>query len=120
MRTPRAGRSLDLVRGLRSVTADPNPTNWGPAPTWTYAVVPIAPVVPVPSVPIIVIASVVLIMIAPMILVMIVLFRVALILLILMMVIIAFASKSRYGKHQSTCYRANEGESANHLVFLCH
>ena len=67
------------------------------------------------------------IVIAPMILVMIVVFRVALILLVLVMLtlvvlvfVIAFCCEGGYGKHQSTCYRANEGEFANHLVFLCY
>ena len=80
---------------------------------------------PVPTVPVIsiVIADMVvtvMVVIAPMILVMIVVFRIALILLVLVMVIIAFASESRYGKHQSTCYRENEREFANHFVFLCY
>ena len=80
--------------------------------------------VPVPSVPMIVIVITdmvitVMVVIAPMILVMIVVFRIAL-LLVLVMVIITFASESRCGKHESTCYRANEGEFANHLVFLCY
>jgi hypothetical protein len=119
---------------LPSVTTDPNETNWSRSPTRTYAVVPITPMVPVPSVPMIVIMiapmilSAAFIMIAPMILVVIVAFRVALILLVLVMltllvlatVIIAFSSESRCGKHKSTCYRANEGEFANHLVFLCY
>jgi len=108
---------------LPSVTADPNEANWSRLPTRTYAVVPITPMVPMPYVPMIVIVivpmilSVALIMIAPMLLVVIVVFRVALILLVLVMltllvlvtVIIAFSSESRYGKHQRTCYRANEG-----------
>jgi hypothetical protein len=93
-------------------------------PAWTYAVVPIAPMVPVPSVPMIVIViapmtlSVALIVIAPMTLVMIVAFRVALI-LIVPMIAVAFSSERRYGKQQSACYRANEREFANHLFFLC-
>jgi hypothetical protein len=106
-----------------SVPANPNPADGGPSPTWTYAVVPPATVVPVPTVPMIIImiapmiVIVALIMIAPMILVMIVAFRVALILIV---VTVAFSSEGRYGKQQSTCYRADEREFANHLVFLCY
>jgi hypothetical protein len=104
-------------------SANPDKTDRGWSPAWTYAVVPIAPMVPVPSVPMIVIViapmilSVALIMIAPMILVMIVAFRVALI-LIVPMIAVAFSSEGRYGKQQSACYSANERKLAKHWVVL--
>jgi hypothetical protein len=107
-----------------SITANPDPADGGPSPTWTYAVVPPAPVVPVPTVPVIVITvapmilSVALIMVAPMILVMIVAFRVTLI-LIVPMIAVAFSSEGRYGKQQSSRYCTNNREFENHWFLLC-
>jgi hypothetical protein len=40
--------------------------------------------------------------------------------LLLVVTMIVIFSEGRYRKRQSTCYRADEREFANHLVFLCY
>src|SRR6476646_9081111 len=86
--------------GRCSVTANPDKTNRCWLPTWTYAVVPIATVIPMGMI-------------------MVVVMIVVMVMIIIVSVMLIF-SEGRYRKRQSTYYRADEREFANHLVSLCY
>lgn len=128
--------------GRCSVTANPDKTNRCWLPTWTYAVVPIATVIPMGMIMVVVMIVVmvmiiivrvmfmIVIVIMPLIvtlllmtlLLMTLLMIVTLLLMTLLLVVtvIVIFSEGRYRKRQSTYYRADEREFANHLVSLCY
>ena len=110
-------------------TANPNPANGGPLPTWAYAVLPIVtvPIMPMIMVVMIVVMMVVMIVIVrvmfmivivimPLIVTLLLMTLLLLTLLLIVTVIVIF-SEGRYRKRQSTCYLADESEFANHLGF---
>jgi len=125
---------------LPSVTANPDKTNRCRLPTWTYAVVPIATVVPMGMIMVVVMIVVmvmivivrvmfmIVIVIMPLIvtlllivivLLMSLLLIVIVLLMTLLLTVIVIFSQGHYRKQQSTCYRADEREFANHLDSLC-
>ncbi|MGB6766788.1 MAG: hypothetical protein WBE50_01610 [Methyloceanibacter sp.] len=123
--------------GRCSVTANPDKTNRCWLPTWTYAVVPITTVIPMGMIMVVVMIVVmvmiiivrvmfmIVIVIMPLIvtlLLMTLLMIVTLLLMTLLLVVtvIVIFSEGRYRKRQSTYYRADEREFANHLVSLCY
>ena len=128
--------------GRCSVTANPDKTNRCWLPTWTYAVVPITTVIPMGMIMVVVMIVVmvmivivrvmfmIVIVIMPLIvtlllmtlLLMTLLLTVTLLLMTLLLVVtvLVIFSEGRYRKRQSTYYRADEREFANHLVSLCY
>ena len=130
---------------LRSVTANTDKTNRCRSPTWTYAVLPIVTVIPMGMIMamMIVVMIVVMIMIVrvmfmivivimplivtllPMTLLLIVILLMTLLLIVILLLalllivtVIVIFSEAHYRKRQSTCYRADESEFANHLVSI--
>src|SRR6478609_2098169 len=124
-----------------SVTANPDKTNRRRSPTWAHAVLPIVTVIPMGMIMVVMIVVMMVVMIVivrvmfmivivimPLIvtlllivivLLMSLLLIVIVLLMTLLLTVIVIFSQGHYRKQQSTCYRADEREFANHLVSLC-
>jgi hypothetical protein len=137
-----ADRSRRPIFDHSSVTANPDETNWCRSPTWAHAVLPIVTVIPMGMIMVVVMIVVmmvvmivivrvmfmIVIVIMPLIvtlllivivLLMSLLLIVIVLLMTLLLTVIVIFSQGHYRKQQSTCYRADEREFANHLVSLC-